>query len=160
MPVYRRRKEQKTNYAKRLALLKSGQNRIVLRLSNLYVNLQYVEHNTKGDNVKLGLLSKELKEFGWDKSYKSLPACYLTGYLFGKLTLQKKLKKEVILDLGLQNSFRKGKIYSALKGIVDAGINVALGEDVFPEESRINGSHIKLESLFKKVKEAIDTKTK
>jgi len=84
MSVYNRRRDLKTNYAKRLAMLKSGKSRIVLRLTNLYVNIQYVEHNAKGDSISLALLSKELKEFGWNKSFKSIPACYLAGYLFGK----------------------------------------------------------------------------
>jgi large subunit ribosomal protein L18 len=158
MKVYERRRDLKTNYAKRLALLKSGKNRIVLRLTNLYANIQYVEHNVKGDNVKLTLLSKELKEFGWNKTFKSTPACYLAGYLFGKECLAKKLNKDVILDLGLQNAFKQGRIFSCVKGIKDSGINISVSEDVFPSEDRINGKHNKTEQLFKSTKSAIDAK--
>lgn len=158
MTVYERRKNLKTNYAKRLALLKSGKNRIVLRVTNLYANVQYVEHNPKGDNVKLSLLSKEIKEFGWNKSFKSTPACYLAGYLFGKECLAKKFSKDVILDLGLQNAFKQGRIFACVKGIKDSGLNILVSEEAFPNEDRITGKHNKTEQLFKTTKSAIDAK--
>ena len=160
MTVYRRRRELKTNYAKRLGMLKSGKTRIVLRLTNLYANIQYVEHNAKGDAIKFALLSKELKEFGWNKGLKSTPACYLAGYLFGKTVIGKKFKKEAILDLGLQNAFKKGKLFACVKGIIDAGIDLPCGEEAFPKEDRLNGKHIKAEQLFASVKSAIDAKLK
>lgn len=156
--IYNRRKNLKTNYAKRLALLKSGKNRVVLRLSNLYANIQYVEHNTKGDSIKIAILSKELSELGWTNSFKSIPACYLSGYLFGKTVLQKKLNKNVILDLGLQNAFKKGRLFACVKGIVDSGLDLPVSEESFPSDERINGKHNKKDQLFNKVKSAIDAK--
>jgi len=158
MAVYERRRNLKTNYAKRLALLKSGKSRIVLRVTNLYANIQYVEHNAKGDNVKLSLLSKDIKEYGWNKAFKSIPACYLTGYLFGKECLAKKLNKDTILDLGLQNAFKQGRIFACVKGINDAGLKILVDNEVYPNEDRINGKHNKTEQLFKTVKSAIDVK--
>lgn len=160
MTVYTRRRDLKTNYAKRFSMLKSGKARIVLRLTNLYANIQYVEHDSKGDAIKFALLSKELKEFGWNKSSKSIPACYLAGYLFGKTIISKKLKKDVILDLGLQNAFKQGKLFACVKGMNDAGLNVVASEEAYPKEERINGKHNKTEQLFTTVKSAIDAKLK
>jgi large subunit ribosomal protein L18 len=158
MAIFRRRKELKTNYEKRFSLLKSRTNRLVLRITNQYVWAQYVVHNTKGDLIKLSLISKILKEFGWDKGFKSLPASYLLGYLFGKKSIETKLSKDLILDLGLQKSFKKGRIYAFVKGAIDAGLNIPVEKDVLPSQERIEGKHIKSEALFKKVKEAIDAK--
>jgi large subunit ribosomal protein L18 len=158
MPVYTRRRNLKTNYAKRLAMLKSGKSRIVLRLTNLYANIQYVEHNVKGDTIKFALLSKDLKEFGWTKGFKSIPACYLAGYLFGKTVISKKLKKDAILDLGLQNAFKQGKIFACVKGIIDSGLEIPVNEEAYPKEERIKGKHNKTEQLFTSVKNAIDAK--
>lgn len=158
--VYRRRKELKTNYAKRFALLKSNKNRIVLRLTNLYVNIQYVVHNPKGDVTKFALLSKKLKDFGWNKTFKSIPACYLAGFLFGKECFARKLDKSAILDLGLQNAFKKGRLFACVKGMVDAGMELPVGEGIFPTEDRIKGKHNKTEQLFANVKKAIESKFK
>ncbi len=156
MPVYRRRKEMKTNYAKRLSLLKSKTNRLVLRLSNTYCNLEYVLHNPKGDLIKFSISSKSIKKFGWNKGFKSLPACYLTGYLFGKEINKLKLEQNLILDLGLQHAFPKGRIFATVKGAIDADIKLSVDEKMIPSEDRISGKHINAEELFKKVKTAID----
>lgn len=157
MIIYRRRRKLKTNYAKRLILLKSGKNRIVLRLSNLYVNIQYVEHDPKGDLVKFTLLSKDLAKYGWKKSFKSIPASYLTGYLFGKKILAKKFKKDIIMDLGLQNAFKKGKLFATIKGLLDAGVNMSVSQEVFPTDERLAGKHNKTEKLVEGVKKKIDS---
>lgn len=158
--AYKRRREGKTNYAKRLAMLKSRKNRVVARLSNMFINVQYVEHNNKGDNIKLGILSKELKGLGWKKGFRNISACYLTGYFFAKEAIKLKLPKEVILDLGLQNSFPGGRIYACVKGMKDAGLDIAVSEEVFPSEDRIKGKHVKLEKEFDSVLSAINGKFK
>ena len=155
---YIRRVEGKTNYKKRLTLLRSRKARLVVRKSNLYINLQYVEHNAVGDNSKLNVLSKAIAKYGWTAGLKSLPACYLTGYLFGKEVIEKKLNKDLIFDIGLLKSHKGGRLYAALKGAVDAGLNIPLGEEVLPPEDRYTGKHIKKEELFKKVKANIDKK--
>ena len=158
--AYKRRREGKTNYAKRLSMLKSKKNRIVVRLSNMFINAQYVEHNRIGDNIKLGTLSKELKELGWKKGFRNISACYLTGYLFAKEAIKLKLPKDVILDLGLQNSFMGGRIYACVKGMKDAGLDVAVSAEVFPSEDRIKGKHVKLEKEFDAVLSTINGKYK
>jgi len=154
---YKRRVLQKTNYKKRLALLKSRKNRVVVRMTNLYSYVQYVVHNSNGDQSMLSISSKLLTKFGWDKSFKSIPAAYLTGYLFGKKVLaDKKLVNDVIFDTGLHRSFKGGRIYALLNGVYDAGIKFNVDKKMFPSEDRVKGVHIKKEALFTKVKENID----
>jgi large subunit ribosomal protein L18 len=65
----------------------------------------------------------------------------LTGYLIGKNAVKKGIK-EAILDIGLANSVKGGKIYAALKGVLDAGLNIPCSEDVLPNEESIKGVHI------------------
>ena len=58
---FRRRREQKTNYLKRLELLKSGKPRLVLRFSNSRIITQVIELGSEDDIVLLGLDSLSLK---------------------------------------------------------------------------------------------------
>tara|TARA_B100001750_G_scaffold248078_1_gene276548 strand:- start:4009 stop:4251 length:243 start_codon:yes stop_codon:yes gene_type:complete len=50
--------------------------------------------------------------------------------------------EEAILDIGLAASTRGNRVFAALKGMVDAGMEIPHGEDVLPDDGRINGSHI------------------
>ena len=49
---------------------------------------------------------------------------------------------EAILDIGLAASTSGNRVFAALKGMVDAGMEIPHGEDVLPDDDRINGSHI------------------
>jgi large subunit ribosomal protein L18 len=149
--VWKRRKQLKTDYRKRLILLKGKTPRLVIRLSNNFINLQYIVHNSKGDISKLNILSKSLREIGWKKTLRSLPVCYLTGYLFGVKAKEKKLDLEMIVDLGMQSAFPKGRLFAAIKGAVDAGVKLKVEEKMFPSEDRIKGKHIKLEKEFETI---------
>lgn len=154
--MYKRRAEQKTNYKKRLSLLVSGKNRLVARKTNLYMHLQYVVHDAKGDVIKFSISSKALKAHGWTANTGNVSACYLTGYLFGKLVASKKLSKELVFDIGLQNAQKKGRLFAALKGAIDSGLNIDANKDVFPDLDRISGKLIKKEDLFNKTKTNVD----
>lgn len=169
---YRRRLEGRTNYKKRIALLKSGKLRLVIRRTNKYLILQVVKFEPQGDKVLYSVNSKELLKFGWNISFKNIPAAYLSGLLLGK-----KIKGKVdslILDIGVQE--KSDKLFAALKGVVNSGIDIPYDESVFPSEDRINGKHIdayltlehnpnqfskynniKVEELFNKVKEKIES---
>jgi len=141
--VLRRKKERKTSYKKRLGMLKSGKARVVIRKTNKYVIVQLVESRGAQDKVVFSISSKELLKHGWPKelggSLKSVSAAYLTGYLAGK-----KIKVDrAILDLGLQRSFYGGRLYAALKGLVDAGVKIEHDKKIFPSEERISGKHLK-----------------
>jgi len=152
----RRRNEYKTNYSKRLNLLKGGFPRIVFRKSNRYITVQLVKSVNAQDKVDFGLTSKKLLEYGWPKdvnnSLKNIPAVYLTGYLFGKKIHEKKIGK-VSFDMGLIRNVHKSKVYALIKGLKDAGISITNKEKIFPEEKRIMGEHLKDENIIKKLKE-------
>ena len=62
---FRRRREGKTNYKKRLALVKSGLPKLVVRKSNRYIVCQLIQFDPRGDKVLLHVNSKQLEKFGW-----------------------------------------------------------------------------------------------
>lgn len=136
---FRRRKEQKTDYDQRLKLLKSGKPRAVVRLSNNHTRVHIAEYEEEGDKNHAQTLSSELEEYGWERHTANLPAAYLTGFLAGK----KAEVDEAILDLGLKEKKKGGKMFAALKGLIDAGVEIPAGEEIFPSEDRIRGEHIK-----------------
>ncbi len=138
---FRRRREGKTNYKKRLALLKSGKLRVVIRRTNRYIIVQFMKFKPEGDEVVAQAYSKELNKFGWIYGSKNLPAAYLTGYLAG-LRAKSKGINETVLDIGRFPSTKGSKIYAALKGVLDAGIEVPHSPDILPSEERIKGEHI------------------
>ncbi|MEM4625282.1 MAG: 50S ribosomal protein L18 [Candidatus Pacearchaeota archaeon] len=146
--VYKRRREGKTDYKVRMGMLKGGTPRVVVRKSNKYIYVQYVESKEAKDKPIFGISSKRLIDEGWPKeasgSLKSIPAAYLTGYLAGKKIIEKRKKEKVILDIGLSRNVKGSRVYAVLKGLVDAGVNIAYNEKVFPEESRIEGKHMKI----------------
>jgi len=138
---FRRKREGRTNYKKRLALLLSHKPRVVIRITNKRIIAQLVEFDYKGDKVIITIDSGKLRKYNWKYSLKNTPAAYLLGLLFGKTCLEKKYK-EGIIDIGLR-TFRRGtRIASFIKGLLDSGFYVPHGEDIFPSEDRIKGKHI------------------
>jgi len=152
---FKRRMERKTNYRKRLALIKSGKARLVIRKSLSNISVQLINFNPNGDQTVASAVSTELKKFGWTKT-GNIPAAYLTGLLAGKKAKEKNVK-EAVLDLGIQTSTKGSRIYAALKGVLDAGVNVPHSKDILPSEDRINGKHISEEiaKQFDEVKKKI-----
>jgi large subunit ribosomal protein L18 len=138
---FRRRREGKTDYKKRLKLLLSKKPRLVVRKSLKYIRAHIVEFDKKGDRTLAFAFSKELKKFGWNYACDNLPASYLTGLLIGKRALEKGIK-EAVLDLGLSPSTKGSRIYACVKGALDAGLKVKVSEKVLPSEERIRGLHI------------------
>ena len=49
------------------------------------------------------------------------------------------------------------RIYAALKGVIDSGVNVPHTPDILPSEDRIRGKHISedLEKIFEEIKNKI-----
>jgi large subunit ribosomal protein L18 len=139
---FRRRREGKTNYHVRYRLLLSRKPRVVVRKSNQNITIQLVVAELRGDRTLLTVSSKELLGFGYDLNRGNLPAAYLTGLLFGKRMLALGYD-DAILDIGLQSSTKGGRVYSALMGITDAGVNVPHKKEIFPDEDRVRGEHIK-----------------
>jgi len=170
MTLKRRRKEYKTDYKKRFALLKSGLPRIIFRKTNRYLIAQYVKSKEAQDAIVLGIDSKELLKYGWPEkeSIKSIPASYLTGYLFGKKILLEKLEgspessfeEKSILDFGMARALHKTKVYAFIKGLIDSGIKIECAKENFPDESRIKGEHLKNKISFDEIKSKIDSLSK
>lgn len=159
----RRRREGKTDYLKRIKLLKGGFPRIVFRKTNRYIIAQYVTSKEALDKVELSVNSKMLLKYGWPEnlkgSLKSTPASYFTGLLIGKKIAKRNLEKSnIILDFGMYRALHKSRIYAFLKGVVDSGINVKYKEETFPGEERIKGSHMKKDfsDIFNKVKSKVE----
>jgi len=139
---FRRRREGKTNYHVRYKLILSKKPRVVIRKSNANTTLQLVVAEQMGDKTLLTVNSKQLRDFGYTSSTSNLPAAYLTGLLFGKKMLELG-QTEGIADIGLHASTRGNRVYAAIKGVVDAGIDVPHSPEIFPDEGRISGQHIK-----------------
>ena len=135
---FRRRREGKTNYKKRLKLLLSKKPRLVVRKSLKYIRAQIVEFDKKGDKTLASAFSRELKKLGWKYACDNLPAAYLTGLLIGKRALEKGIS-EAVLDMGLYPSTKGSRIYACVKGALDAGLKIPCSEDVLPSEERIKG---------------------
>ncbi|RLG42492.1 MAG: 50S ribosomal protein L18 [Thermoproteota archaeon] len=138
---FRRRREGKTDYRKRLALLKSGKIRMVVRKSNKFITVQFIRSKLEGDEVLAYAYSKELEKLGWLFSCKSIPAAYLTGYMAAIRAMNAGIH-EAILDIGRYPSTRGSRLYAALKGALDAGLSIPHSEEILPENERIEGRHI------------------
>ncbi len=153
---YRRKREGRTDYKKRLSLLKSRKTRLVIRKTNTQILIQFTDYNPDGDQVKISLNSSSLKKEGWKGSFNNLPAAYLAGYKAGLLAKQKGIK-EAVLDKGLQIHLKGSRIYACLKGVVDAGIKTPASPSIYPSEDRLKGKHIsddyekKIEDVKKKI---------
>ncbi len=139
---YRRRREGKTNYRKRKALIVSGKPRLVVRGSLKNIIVQIIEAKPKGDVVLASAHSRELlKKFGWKAPRGNVPTAYLTGLLCG-LKAKAKGIQEAILDIGLHSPTKGARVFAALKGVLDAGLSVPHGEEKLPDDDRIRGAHI------------------
>lgn len=154
---FRRRREGKTDYRRRLALLRSQETRLVVRRTNANVIVQFVDWTQTGDEVKATAVAQELAKLGWEGSAKNTPAAYLTGLLAGKRAAAAGVESAV-LDMGRRPPTKGSRIFAALKGVKDAGIEVAAGNDeIYPSEERMNGAFLDLETNFNAVKGKIDT---
>jgi len=157
--IKRRRLAGKTDYLKRLKLLKGSSPRVVFRKTNKYIIAQYVASKEAQDTVKLGVSSEDLMEYGWPEEFrgslKSIPATYLTGYLIGKKIAKSNLEtSKIIVDFGMIRVLHKTKTYAFLKGLVDSGVNIKCDKEFFPEEDKILGKNMKKDfsANFEKIK--------
>jgi large subunit ribosomal protein L18 len=147
---FRRRREGKTDYHLRHTLVRSRWNRLVVRKSLKHMVVQVIKAEPQGDVTLASSHSAELKEYGWNRATSSIPAAYLTGYLCGLRASQKGIEKAV-LDVGVQRVIPGSKIFAALQGAVDAGLDVPYNEKILPSQERTQGAHIGAQSLFSSV---------
>jgi len=156
----RRRKENKTDYGKRVGLLKGNAPRVVFRKTNKYIIAEYVISKEAQDQVELGITSKDLLGHGWPKEFqgslKSIPAAYLTGFVLGKKIIGKKLETPII-DIGMTRNLHKNKVFGFLKGLKDSGVGIKCADEYCPDENRIKGKHLKedFSKTFEEIKQKI-----
>ena len=155
---FRRRREGKTDFRHRKKLIASELPRAVVRCTSRNTTIQFINFDLKGDTITTSATTKELAKLGWNKATGNTPSAYLVGYLAGKKASEKGISNAV-LDIGLRPPVKGSKVFAALKGMLDAGIEIPHGEDIFPAEERISGTHINeeipkiFESVLNKMKE-------
>jgi len=139
---FRRRKEGKTNYRLRRALVLSQAPRLVVRLTLKHAIVQVIEAEAIGDKVLVSAHSRELaKTYGWMGNCGNIPSAYLTGLVCGFKALANGIDT-AYLDIGLHIPSKGTKVFTAMKGAVDAGVDVPHSEEILPDEDRISGKHI------------------
>jgi large subunit ribosomal protein L18 len=122
-------------------LLQSRRPRLVVRKTNTTTIVQIVNASVVGDSTVASAISTELSNHGWVAGTGNIPSAYLTGLLAG-LRAKSRGVKVAILDVGLNPPVRGSRVYAALKGAVDAGLEIPYSPDVIPDDSRISGQHI------------------
>ncbi|MFQ6094986.1 MAG: 50S ribosomal protein L18 [Candidatus Bathyarchaeia archaeon] len=139
---FRRRREGKTNYGLRRRLIISRRPRLVVRGSLKHVTVQLVSAEIVGDKVITSAHSKELaRDYSWKGDCGNIPAAYLTGLLCGYRAASKGVK-QAVLDIDMHSPSKGSRVFGALKGFIDAGIEVPHDEEILPDEQRIEGRHI------------------
>ena len=155
--ILRRLREEKTNYRKRGTMVMGKRDFITVNISNQNTQVQILTPGMTGDKVVSSAHSRYLIEKGWKGSRKSVPAAYLTGYLAGKKALGKGAKG-AILYTGTKRYTQR--MAAALKGVVDAGLEVPANEETFPPQDRLNGEHLTVKNDVSKMKSTIDSEVK
>ncbi len=149
---YRRRREGKTDYKKRLALVKSGKTRMVIRRSNKALVIQFVDFYPEGDKTLLTMSSNQLsKDYKWPAK-RNIWTGYLAGLMAGKLA-QKKGVKEFILDVGMYGSSKGSVLYAALQGAADSGLKSNFDSKMIPDLSTVPDKYKK---AFEEVKSKLN----
>ena len=155
--ILRRLREEKTNYRKRGTMLMGKRDFITVNITNQNTQVQILTPGMTGDKVIASAHSRYLLEKGWKGSRKSVPAAYLTGYLAGKKALGQGAK-DAIMYTGTRRYTQR--MAAALKGVIDAGVEVPVDEKTFPADERINGDHLTVKNEISKIKSSIDSEVK
>ena len=130
---------------------------ITVNITNENTQVQILTPGMTGDTVVASAHSRYLLEKGWKGSRKSVPAAYLTGYLAGKKAMGKGAKG-AIMYTGTRRFTQR--MAAALKGVIDAGLEVPADPETFPANERINGEHLTVKNEVSKIKSAIDSEVK
>jgi len=140
--IYRRKKEGRTDYKKRLKLLSSKKTRLVVRKSLKNIAAQIIEYHQKADKTITSANTRELIKLGWKTARKNTPSAYLLGLIIADKAKKRKIT-EAILDIGLAKSTKNSIQFALLKGAVDGGLKIPHSKDLLPDEKRLTGGHIK-----------------
>ncbi len=130
---------------------------VTVQISNENTQVQIHKPEMAGDKIIASAHSRYLISKGWKGSRKNIPAAYLTGYLAGKKAVGKGAKNAL-----LYSGTRKytQRMAAALKGVIDAGLEVAANSETFPPEKRINGEHLSVKNDVNQFKSTIDGEVK
>ena len=139
--AFRRRREGKTDYGARIKLVDYEKSRLVVRVSNAHATVQVIDYAPEGDITVASAVSKQLAKYGYLGNTGNLSAFYLTAYLCAKRALAAGVDS-AILDIGLKSPIKGSKVFAALKGALDAGLDIPHGDFIFPEDERIRGEHV------------------
>merc|ERR1712018_624718 len=151
---FRRRREGRTDYFARKRLVIQDKNkyntpkyRMIVRTSNTDVCCQIAYARLEGDIVICAAYSHELPRYGVKVGLTNYAASYCTGLLLARRILQKfKLDSvyegntnvdgtgafRACLDVGLARTSTGAKVFAAMKGAVDGGIDIPHSEKRFP----------------------------
>ena len=130
---------------------------VTVKITNENTQVQIHKPELLGDKVIASAHSRFLIKKGWNGSRKNIPAAYLTGYLAGKKALLNG-GKDAILYSGADRY--TSRMAAALKGVVDAGMQIPADPKSFPADERIKGEHLKVKNDVEKVKSSIDSEVK
>ena len=151
--ILRRIREQKTNYNRRKSMLMGHRDFITVQISNENTHVQVIHPELTGDKVISSAHSRFLIEKGWKGSRKNIPAAYLTGYFAGKKAKEKGASSAILYTGKRQYTQRMA---AALKGVIDAGVEIPADAETFPADDRLNGDHLKVKNDVKNIKSSID----
>ncbi len=153
--VLKRKRLGITDYRKRYKLVKSEIPRLVVRPSGKGGTVQLVRFDPEGDRVLKTVTPSTLVKGGMEVKGNNTSVFYLMGYSVGKFAVSNGME-EVILDTGRHVLSKGGRISAVIKGFVDAGGNLPHDESILPDDSRIQGKHLK----SKKAKDAVKEEMK
>lgn len=162
---FRRRREGKTDYFARRKMVIQDKNkyntpkyRLVARITNKKVICQIVYSTIKGDRVLTQATSPELEKFGCPVGFANYSACYATGLLIARRTLDllglagdmegvtecnaeefhieeednERRPFKVIFDVGMTRTITGHRIFGVLKGAADGGLHIPHTVKKFP----------------------------
>lgn len=152
--ILRRLREKKTNYRKRRAMLMNKTPFITVHITNENAQVQVHKPEMKGDLVIASAHSRYLVSKGWKGSRKSITALYITGYLAGKKATASGTKSAILYSGTKRYTQRMA---AALKGLVDAGLDVPASPETFPPQDRLDGNHLSVKNDISGIKSIIDS---
>ena len=155
--ILKRLRSEKTNYRKRKLMLIGKSNFISVNITNENTQVQILKPIISGDKVMASAHSRLLINNGWKGSRKNIPAAYLTGYIAGKKAISNGTTNAILYSGTKKYTQRMA---AALKGVIDAGLEVPANSETFPTEERINGDHLKVKNDVTSIKTKIDSEGK
>lgn len=137
-------------------MLMSNREFVTVKISNENTLVQIHKPEFIGDVVIASAHSRFLINKGWKGSRKNIPAAYLTGYLAGKKSIIRGTSNAILYS-GTDKYTQR--MAAALKGLIDAGLQIPADHKTFPSKQRINGAHLSIQNNIEDIKSIIDKVT-